>query len=250
MIFKRVRKIAKNTWQIGEFGPFGFVEMYLAVGGENAVLIDSGYGRIDLAAIVQRLTDKPVQVIFTHGHIDHANGGQGFECFLHENDVEVYGEHTSAEFVRKNLKKCNTKPVSPQRLDKKEWDLGNRKLKILHTPGHTKGSICVIDMKENLAFVGDTINPWDVWMGLEESTSVSQYQKSLKELLELARCCGVNEYYSGHCGKPMNEQKLVNYIDCCQRILDGNKGKVVDKGICKGYKTKYKNAAIIWRRTL
>ena len=55
-------------------GAFGPVKMYLLIGNERALLIDSGYGKIDLKGIVARLTDKPVTLMLTHGHLDHASG--------------------------------------------------------------------------------------------------------------------------------------------------------------------------------
>ena len=69
-----VKKLAENTYRISEWGAFGPVKMYLLVGNERALLIDSGYGRIDLKSIVTRITDKPVTLMLTHGYLDHASG--------------------------------------------------------------------------------------------------------------------------------------------------------------------------------
>ena len=48
-----VKKLAENTYRISEWGAFGPVNMYLLIGNERALLIDSGYGKIDLKSIVQ-----------------------------------------------------------------------------------------------------------------------------------------------------------------------------------------------------
>ena len=50
------------------------VYSYLVEGDERAVLLDTGCGLGDLKAYVESLTDKPYEVVLTHGHVDHAGG--------------------------------------------------------------------------------------------------------------------------------------------------------------------------------
>lgn len=244
-----VKKLAENTYRISEWGAFGPVKMYLLIGNERALLVDSGYGKADLKSIVSRLTDKPVTLMLTHGHLDHANGSAPFNAYLHENDFDVYARHSDPEFLKgydkgKTIPKARLKPLLPCTVD-----LGERKVEIIHTAGHTLGSVCMLDEVSGTAFCGDTINPWDVWLGLDESTSVTEYRKSLIRLLKAAEKYGITRFHSGHSGKAMNINKLKNFITLCDRILSGEKtGRKIDKGICKGYKTRYKTAAIIWRK--
>lgn len=49
-----VKKLAENTYRISEWGAFGLVKMYLLIGNERALLIDSGYGKIDLKSGIVR----------------------------------------------------------------------------------------------------------------------------------------------------------------------------------------------------
>ena len=49
-----VKKLAENTYRISEWGAFGLVKMYLLSGNERALLIDSGYGKIDLKSSIVR----------------------------------------------------------------------------------------------------------------------------------------------------------------------------------------------------
>ena len=68
--------------------------MYLVAGEEKAVLIDTGMGFPGLRQLVERLTDKPVIVLNTHGHLDHIGGNDEFGCiYLHPDDLAVYAEH-------------------------------------------------------------------------------------------------------------------------------------------------------------
>ena len=49
-----LKKLAENTYRISEWGAFGPVKMYLLIGNELALLIDSGYGKIDLKSGIVR----------------------------------------------------------------------------------------------------------------------------------------------------------------------------------------------------
>ena len=244
-----VKKLAENTYRISEWGAFGPVKMYLLIGNERALLIDSGYGKIDLKSIVTRITDKPVTLMLTHGHLDHANGSAPFDAYLHESDFDVYDRHSDPEFLKpyskgKIIPKARLKPLLPGTVD-----LGGRKVEVVRTAGHTRGSVCMFDKYSGMAFCGDTINPWDVWLGLDESLSVTEYRKSLVLLLQAVEKNGITKLHSGHSGKAMNVQKLKNFITLCNQIINEEKtGRKVNKGICKGYKARYKTAAVIWRK--
>jgi len=52
--------------------------MTLLAGSEKAILVDTGYGIEDVGRFVRTLTDKPLQVILTHGHHDHMLGARWF----------------------------------------------------------------------------------------------------------------------------------------------------------------------------
>ena len=48
--------------------------MYLVEGTEKAALIDTGYGVGNLKGYIKTLTEKPLIVLITHGHLDHVAG--------------------------------------------------------------------------------------------------------------------------------------------------------------------------------
>ena len=61
-----VSEIAPDTFAINEYG---LDAIYLLVGSERALVIDTGSGAFDLKGLVESLTDKPYDVVLTHGHI-------------------------------------------------------------------------------------------------------------------------------------------------------------------------------------
>ena len=78
--------------------------MYLVEGKEKAALLDTGTGIGSLKACVQKLTDKPVMVLLTHGHVDHAMGAPEFEeVYMNHKDDYIYNEHCSLEFRKAGL---------------------------------------------------------------------------------------------------------------------------------------------------
>lgn len=73
-----IRKIADDTYMISDFG---IANCYLLIGEERALLIDCGLGIGDIKGAVEKITDKPITVVATHGHVDHAGGDGQFEKF-------------------------------------------------------------------------------------------------------------------------------------------------------------------------
>lgn len=78
----------KDTWEIDEFGG---PSMFLLVGSERALLIDTGNGYGDLPGAVRMITDKPLTVVLTHAHSDHFGGAWQFgEAYMHPRDHELF----------------------------------------------------------------------------------------------------------------------------------------------------------------
>ena len=76
-------------------GPYDAL-MYLVTGHERALLVDTGYGVGDLAAFVASLTELPLTVVLTHGHVDHAFGASQFaDVRMHPADLPVLAAHRS-----------------------------------------------------------------------------------------------------------------------------------------------------------
>ena len=165
----------------------GMSSAYLLCGSERALLVDTLNGRGNLAELVRGITDLPVTVVNTHGHVDHIGCNHFFkEAWLHPADLEVYREHLT--FVAASLKEAGISPVpdgTECRLlplaHGQIFDLGGLVLEAVHIPGHTHGSVAILDRKARLLYSGDAING-QIWMQLEHSTMLSEYLASLNAL--------------------------------------------------------------------
>jgi len=132
-------------------------------------LVDTGTGRhFDrVTKNLQRfgLTPADIELIInTHCHYDHVGGNRAFldaaDCgiAIHELDAEPLrngdGVVTCAALLGEELE-----PIEPTRLlhDGDRIELGNLVLEALHTPGHTRGSICLYDHERQVLFSGDTV---------------------------------------------------------------------------------------------
>lgn len=245
-----VKKIYEDTYVIVEEGLAGLVNCYLLIGKEKALLIDSGYGIIDLKSIVSEITNKEVICALTHGHMDHANGSYQFEnTYMHYGDKEIFNVHCSADFIHKNwvnglnFKKPQDEVNSKeffQKLDKvKEakfkmprrlqdiefFDLGDRKVNFINTPGHTLGSVCYYDVKYNTLFTGDNITSRP-WLFLDESVEVEKYKKGLETVQALIDEKNICDLYPAHTRRIFKSSNVEDLIKCCDMSMDeSNQGR-------------------------
>lgn len=170
-----VEKIDTNTFAISEYKHWEETHCYLLLGSECAVLIDTGLGVSNIKSVVDSLTSLPILVITTHAHWDHIGGHKHFTNFaVHENDVRWIAERfpIPLQVVKKNLtlKPCEFPADfclddysifsgTPTRIlyDSDQIDLGNRTLKVIHTPGHSPGHCCFYEQDRGWLYSGDLI---------------------------------------------------------------------------------------------
>lgn len=151
-----------------------FVRFFLVVGNEKAALIDSGFNCVDAKSIAASLTDKPVILINTHGDGDHTSGTGAFnEIYMTEEDF--YGCGVAERFPEVKLCKIG---------DGEEFDLGGRTLRIITIPGHTDGSVAILDVENRRLFSGDSVQNGDIFM-FGEKRNPEQFEASLNKLIAI-----------------------------------------------------------------
>jgi hydroxyacylglutathione hydrolase len=213
--------------------------MYLVLGSERSLLVDTGFGIGDLAGLAASLTNAPVVLVNTHGHVDHASGdaafspvhiGQGDRAFISRPYDPVRRRSIMQRFQDTTLPAAFQPDAwrtrAPETIvtvkDGHVFKLGNRQLEVILVPGHSHGSLCLIDRASRLLFSGDTLVPGHVWMHLHESTTLRQYRDSLDRLRQAAG--EFDAVFSGHGNEhvlPLPPRLLDDVMTIVDRILAG-----------------------------
>jgi len=155
----------------------------------NAV-IDTGTGfnfvrLMSMMGIMKKDLNSFEWVINTHGHFDHV-GGNGYffnaKVAIHEQDAPILekgdGKTSKADFFDGKLK---ARPVD-RKLKEGDEIMG---MKVIHTPGHTPGSICLLDEKRKILFSGDTVFAEGVGRTDLEGGNEDDLEKSLEKIATL-----------------------------------------------------------------
>lgn len=170
-----VENVDKSTFVISEYKHWEQVHSYLVIGNQKAALIDTGLGVGNIKNVVLQLTSLPIQIVTTHVHWDHIGGHRHFDTIsVHQDDVKWLSDRfpIPLQVVKNNLLKepCDF----PKEFDINSYivfqgkpsvilqdndviDLGNRKLQVIHTPGHSPGHICLYERYTGYLFSGDLI---------------------------------------------------------------------------------------------
>jgi hydroxyacylglutathione hydrolase len=137
------------------------VNCYLLSTQDSAILIDPGFGEDELVERVDRLTNlKSRIVLLTHGHFDHAGYcpdlvKKGWRVGIHPEDKFLLNR------VPPDLEGMGYRddPFDPYMTFQDGWsyNIGSLSIDVVHTPGHSPGSVCFVDHQKRFAFTGDTL---------------------------------------------------------------------------------------------
>jgi glyoxylase-like metal-dependent hydrolase (beta-lactamase superfamily II) len=155
----------ENTWRIED----GMVRMFLLTGTKEALLVDSGMNTPNAKEIAESITDLPVKLINTHTDRDHTSGNNAFEA--------VYMGAKEEALYRANGGTVAVVPVQQGDV----LDLGDRLLEIIDLPGHTPGSIAILDVNNRVLIGGDSIQDGRIFM-FGNHRNLPDYIESLEAL--------------------------------------------------------------------
>lgn len=209
--------------------------MYLIEGGEKAILIDTCLGVGHLRKFVEKLTKKPVTVLLTHGHVDHALGAPEFEdVYMNSADKEIYEKMSPLEerigYIQAGLggklsEFTEEDYVQPAPANFKElkdgqiFDLGGVHIEVYALPGHTHGTMVMLIPEEKALILGDACNN-ATFLFDENSLSVTEYRENLIRVKNLLEGRYDTVYLCHHVMKASKEM-LASVIEVCDEILEG-----------------------------
>jgi len=248
-----------NPWLYSLHDPLE-VFCYLAVGKDRALLFDTCHGVGNLPEAIREITDKPVTVVISHGHVDHANGAWQFgEAWLHPADRELYREHTSEEFRRNVVKQLADGQITPPAgFDPESYvkagignlkelkiarvfDLGGLQLEVVSMEGHTAGSVGLLSREQRLLLVSDAASSHE-WLFLKESLPISRYLATLERTMALP----FDTFFTGHSNTFHTRADLQKFISAARHASIGKAEPYPTFPELKGYIYREDGAEIVF----
>lgn len=218
------------------------VWMYLTVGPEKALLVETGFGIGNLKGLCDLLSGgKPLYVVNTHGHVDHAYGNCQFDrVYCHTLEVPaleaqnahmwdyLFDEYNECKFL-----KFDRNDIVPWREyeivgceDGHIFDLGGgHQVELVWLPGHTQGHAAYLDKHHHALFAGDGAVSAGSGMrgGINRRlpnvgyACVEKYRDSLQKLVE--RIEEIDFVYPAHCVTQVDSSCLESILEAANEIL-------------------------------
>lgn len=141
--------------------------------GGPCYVIDPGYTAGNFIDFIEKKNLDMQGILLTHHHYDHTGAVEKlksrFSCpvYLHRCDMDLY-----------------KKEVEQPMEDGDVLRLGEESIQVIHTPGHTAGSVCFYSEKSKLAFTGDTIFNVDLGRTDLEDGSENDMIRSCREIID------------------------------------------------------------------
>lgn len=224
------RQLAPGLWQTTEpfINDFFAANAFSLIGRDADLQVDFGCGLAPMRECLP-FGDKPVIAVATHGHVDHVGAFHEFETRLgHLAEAEAFATMadglTFQDLFRANafgtsisalpasgfkLEDWSLKPAPLTRtlIDGDRIDLGDRTFTVMHLPGHSPGSIGLLDERDGLFFSGDAIYD-DRLVDDIPGASVPDYLHTFERLKEL----DFRIAYGGH-GPAFTKARLLEIAD-------------------------------------
>lgn len=178
----------------------------------KCVIIDPGKANNKLIEFIEKHELKPVAILLTHGHIDHIRGVDRLaekykiNVYIHYLDEEMLKDeelNLSSQMEEPLVVRSNTKTVT----DGEELNLFKEKIIVIHTPFHTKGSVCFYLPERKALFTGDTL--FKMSIGRDDLPNNERHKRadSLNKIKKLPADVTI---YPGHGPNTTLESELLN----------------------------------------
>ncbi|MFX0074637.1 MAG: MBL fold metallo-hydrolase [Candidatus Hermodarchaeota archaeon] len=207
-----------------------YTNIYLLIGPEKALLIDTGCGLYPIKPIIDELIDQcEVSVINTHSHFDHRGSNDEFDTiYIHENETKSASMPFDISFLIDSPKRIVSRYVDkgftfqpptnvvPLR-DGDRFDLETISVEILYSPGHSIGAISLLTSNGEL-FTGDTAHYGAMYLPSKKEFPI--IQNSIFKLRDLCDLDIVQEIYPSHEQYAVGRELLDELYDGIKNIAN------------------------------
>lgn len=213
--------------------------MYLVQGRERAALLDTGFGFGDLKGYVETLAESPLDVLLSHGHLDHAGGAAQFdEVYLSQRDWALEKRHGTRERRIQDVRRgpggmppgisdgdfLPSRTAPYHNIDEGDiFQLGGVTVQPIAVPGHTAGSLIFLIPEDRIAIFGDACGEHTLLL-FEESAPIQDYRRGLLHVQEYAD--RFDTVLRNHGSYQSPKQILSDSIELCGDILAGKDAAV------------------------
>jgi hydroxyacylglutathione hydrolase len=160
------QSIGDNEAMIHKILPVGPLQCNCSIIGDEttheAMVIDPGDDIEDIVAIVDQHKLQVKQIVITHAHIDHVGGAMklrartGAPILLNQNDLALL-KMLDVQASWLGMRPPGAVEIEADLKDGETVTAGGLSANVLHTPGHTEGSVCLYFPAQKLLIAGDTL---------------------------------------------------------------------------------------------
>lgn len=207
-----VIQIDEDTWSIENV----MVRFFLLKGTEKALLIDSGLNVENVKDLARSIlkeagafgqNEPEIELLNTHADGDHCFGNKDFDWFyMHEADWP----HYERQFGKEGEKR----PVR----DGDIIDLGERPLKIIELPGHTYGSIAILDVTRRVLYAGDSVQNGRIFL-FGPHRDLEEFPAGLLKIDAMTD--QFDAVYASHGTLKLDPDHIGKVFDACERVFHG-----------------------------
>jgi len=240
--------VAKRPWfkvhhhgngiiRIDEHGHRHRINSYLVEGERDVAVIDAGMGFANFKELADSLSDLDPIVLLTHAHWDHVGDAWRYDRVLvHESEADDLRTGTTNKQLRHWLSERHLFGVDfPPETDPETRDipgveptgyleegdlidLGGRTLEVIHTPGHSVGSVSLLDWENRVMFTGDAVYGGTLLINFG-GTDPWAYRETFRRLAWIAP--DFDEVYGAHMDAPMDAGLLPAIHETYEEIMRG-----------------------------
>lgn len=208
-----ITPVGNGTWVVETTDK---TTMYILEGADRALLIDTGTKCEKLDKVVRSITRKPVDVVATHCHYDHVGNVKYFDnVYMHPADSVLIPGGPMKDYKGKitYVREGHT------------FDLGGRRIDVYEMPGHTPGSIILVEEARHDAYTADAFGSGQVWLQLSPRPSVASYILTCERMMRLMEEKGIEKLWPGHypyLKHPLGMSYMQDMITLARKVNEGD----------------------------